>query len=53
MEKRNTMAELAACSNIRYIGIWKDPEGTFPAMPLFEMSDEPAEVWNEKVRKKE
>ena len=50
MEGNNVFAELAACKNVKFLGIWEDPEGVYPSMPMFEMSDEPAEVWNQRAR---
>lgn len=37
---------LMGCKNIKAIGVYEDPEGQFPPMPLFELAEETAEEWN-------
>lgn len=37
---------LKGCKNIRVLGVYEDPEGKYPPMPLFELVEETAEEWN-------
>lgn len=47
------MKELLNCKNVKILGMWKDPEGKFSPMPLFEINEDSAEEWNRKVRERE
>ena len=51
MKQENVYEMISRCKNIRFVGEWTDPDGRYPAMPLFEMADETPEEWNAKVRK--
>ncbi|MBQ2997283.1 MAG: hypothetical protein IJE22_08660 [Oscillibacter sp.] len=51
MNNLDAYADLLQCKNVKFIKIWEDPEGVYPAMPLFEMTEEPAEVWNQRAKK--
>lgn len=53
MKGSNVFAELANCKNVKLLGLWDDPEGKYPTMPIFELREETAEEWNAKVRKKQ
>ena len=42
----NTNNQLEQCTNILSAGLWADPRGDYPRMPLYEIMDPPAEEWN-------
>lgn len=42
----NTNNQLEQCTNIRSAGLWADPQGEYPRMPLYEIMDPPAAEWN-------
>lgn len=44
------MNDLLNCKNIKFLGMWEDPEGKYPPIPLFELQEESAEEWNRRAR---
>ena len=42
----NELFCLKTCKNVRALGMWIDPEGMYPPMPLFELEEMSAETWN-------
>lgn len=42
---------LLNCKNIKVLGVYKDPDGAYPDMPLFELSEETPEEWNKKCER--
>ena len=46
------MKDLLSCKNVKFLGIWEDPEGKYPPIPLFELQEESAEEWNRRAREK-
>lgn len=43
------MERLLRCKNVSFLGLWEDPEGVYPPMPLFELREDSVEEWNKKV----
>lgn len=43
------MERLLSCKNVSFLGLWEDPEGVYPTMPLFELREDSVEEWNKKV----
>lgn len=40
------MKKLLDCVNVTFLGLWKDPDGFFGTIPLFELTDPAPEEWN-------
>ena len=39
------MKTLLDCANVTFVGLWKDTDGVYGTMPLYEISDQTPEEW--------
>ena len=46
----DALKELLKCKNVKPLGLWKDPEGKYPPIPVFELTDPTADEWNARAR---
>lgn len=44
-----TMKLLMGCKNVKVLGMWHDPEGVYPPMPIFELTEPSVEELNRRA----
>lgn len=44
------MRELLNCKNVKFLGMWTDPDGVYGRIPIFEIDEPSREVWNKKAK---
>ena len=40
------MKELLNCKNVKFLGMWTDPDGVYGRIPIFEIDEPSREEWN-------
>lgn len=44
------MQDLLKCKNVKFLGMWTDPDGTYGRIPIFEIDEPSCEDWNKKAK---